>query len=140
MSALDSFSETDVATNHWADIKKATLADAREVFHVSTQEFRERVQRNYSGDQVGWGSVQGFYMHGQRLFAITSLRQYGDDWLTTAHEAFLDIPRPTGNGRVRTIVHKDRKYGLDPKPCVVVIEPSVGEPPVSSPVQLGLFS
>lgn len=139
MSSPDSSAVVEDAAGHWADIKRGTLADAKEVFQVNAQEFRERVQRNYSGDQVGQGRVQGFYLHGRRLFAITSLRQHGDDWLAMAREAFTEIPRPTGNRRVHTIVHKDRTYGLDTKLCVVLIQPSTGEVSVSSPVQLGLF-
>ena len=138
MSNPDSCAVAEDA-GHWADIKQSTLSDAKEIFEVSARQFRERVQRNYSGDQVGQGRVQGFYLHGRRLFAITSLRQHGEDWLAMAREAFTEAPRPTGNGRVRTIVYKDRTYGLDTKLCVVLIQPSTGEVSVSSPVQLGLF-
>lgn len=127
------------AAAHWADIKQATLADAKEVFEVGVTEFRERVRRTYSGDQIGQGRVQGFYCHGTRLFAITSLRQCGDDWLAVAREALTEIPKSNGHERVRTVMHGDRQYWLDTKLCVIVIQPTGEDKTVSSPVQLGLF-
>lgn len=131
--------DENAAATHWADIKQATLADATEVFEVGVTEFRERVRRTYSGDQIGQGRVQGFYCHGSRLFAITSLRQCGDDWLAVAREALTDIPKSNGHERARTVMHGDRRYGLDTKRCVIVIQPAVDEKPALSPVQLGLF-